>query len=88
MADRIFAAIERLGRPENEDKAQLLAIQLGKLAVSIPHGDRRETVGKLLSLPQPIRAKRELLSALVMDGEVISADLVMQGVRAWIDEEK
>jgi hypothetical protein len=86
IADRIFAAIERLGRPENENKAQLLAIQLGKLAVSIPHGDRRETVGKLLSLPQPIRAKRELLAALVMDGEVISADLVMQGVRTWIDE--
>ena len=88
MADRIFAAIERLGRPENEDKAQLLAIQLGKLAVSIPHGDRREIVGKLLSLPQPIRAKRELLSALAMDGEVIYADLVLQGVGAWIDEVK
>jgi len=86
MADRIFAAIERLGGPENEDKAQLLAIQLGKLAVSIPHGDRRETIESLLSLPQPIRTKRELLAALVMDGEVISADLVMQGVRAWIDE--
>jgi hypothetical protein len=88
MADRIFAAIERLGRAENDDKAQLLAIQLGKLAVSIPHGDRRETVGKLLSLPQPIRTKREFLAALVMDGETISADLVMQGVRAWIDEAK
>jgi hypothetical protein len=82
MADRMFAAIERLGRPENEDKAQLLAIQLGKLAVSIPHGDRRKAIESLLSLPQPIRTKRELLAALVMDGNVISADLVMQGVRA------
>jgi hypothetical protein len=86
MADRIFAAIERLGRLENEDKAQLLALQLGKLAVSIPHGDRPETVGRLLSLPQHIRAKREFLAGLVMDGEVIGADVVMQGVRAWIDE--
>jgi hypothetical protein len=86
MADRIFAAIERLGRPENDDRAQLLAIQLGKLAISIPHGDRRETVGRLLSLPRPISAKQHLLAALVMDGEVISSDLVMQGVRAWIDE--
>jgi hypothetical protein len=86
MADRLFAAIERLGRPENEDRAQLLAILLGKLAISIPHGDRRETVGKLLSLPQPIAAKQHLLAALVMDGEVISADVVMQGVRAWIDQ--
>jgi hypothetical protein len=86
MADRLFAAIERLGRPENESKAQLLAIQLGKLAVSIPHGDRRETLARLLSLPEPIRSKRELLAALVMYGEVVSADMVMQGVRAWIDE--
>ena len=86
MADRLFGVIERLGRPENEDRAQLLAILLGKLAISIPHGDRRETVGKLLSLPQPIAAKQHLLAALVMDGEVISADVVMQGVRAWIDQ--
>lgn len=85
-ADRIFAAIERLARPESEERAQLLALQLGKLAISIPHGDRRQTIGKLLSLPQPIGVKQHLLAALVMDGEVISAGLVMQGVRSWIDE--
>jgi hypothetical protein len=87
-ADRLFAAIERLGRSENESKAQLLAIQLGRLAVSIPHGDRRESIGRLLSLPEPIRSKREPLAALVMDGEVIGADMVMQVVRAWIDDAK
>jgi hypothetical protein len=81
----IFAAIDRLvrsGVPDNEQ----LAIRLGRIALAIPHGDKTGIVNALLVVPQPIRAKRELLAALVLEGEIISADVVLEGVRAWINE--
>jgi len=86
LAERIFAAISHLAKPENDNDAQLQAIRLGRLALSIPHGDKAEIISALCSLPQPIRTKRELFAAMILDGEIISANLVMQGVRAWIDE--
>ncbi|MGH7074361.1 MAG: hypothetical protein ACREFD_09210, partial [Stellaceae bacterium] len=86
LADMIFAAIERLMQPGAGENGQRLAIMLGRIALSMPHGDRRAVIDALVALPQPIRAKRELLAALVLDGEIIAADLVLEGVRAWLDD--
>jgi hypothetical protein len=85
LAEMIFAAIDRLVRSGAPDRDQL-AIKLGRIALAIPHGDKTAILNALLAVPQPIRTKRELLAALVLDGEIISADLVLEGVRAWIDE--
>ena len=87
-ADCIFAAIERLIGPDSDTARQMLAIRMGRVAISMPHGDQRSTIDRLLAVPVPIRAKRELLAALVLDGEVIGTDMVMSGVEAWIEDAK
>jgi hypothetical protein len=83
IAEMIFSAIERLVQ-QGGDNRERLAIMLGRIALSIPHGDKTAVVNALLALPQPIRMKRELLAALILDGEIISADVVLEGVHAWL----
>jgi len=82
----IFAAIERLVAAENDEQRQRLAIALARIGLAMQHGDQRRVIDGLLELPLPMRSKRELLAALVLDGELISADLVLRGVRKWLDE--
>jgi hypothetical protein len=86
-AEAIFGAIERLVRPEGNSDAQLLAMKLGKIAVSMPYGNKDGIIGALLALPQPVRTKHELVAALLLAGEVINADMILEGVRACIDAE-
>jgi hypothetical protein len=59
---------------------------LGRIAFSLPHGDTRPVIEALLALPQPIRSKRELFAAMILDGEVLSADLVLSAMAAWTDD--
>jgi hypothetical protein len=82
----IFAAIERLLRPSSDEGRQRLAIMLGRIGVAIPHGDRGPVLQSLINLQLPIRTKRELLTTLVVDGEIINADLILEGVRACMEE--
>ena len=86
LAEMIFATVERLMQPAGEEKRQRLAIALGRIGLSMPHGEKSSIIDALLGLPQPIRIKRELLTALVLDGQIISAELVLDGVRAWIED--
>jgi hypothetical protein len=81
MAEMIFATVERLMRPGGEVKQQGLAIALGKIGLSMPHGEMGPIIEALVDLPQPIRVKRELLTALVLDGQFISAGLVLDSQR-------
>ncbi len=73
-------------QPAGEEKRQRLAIALGRIGVSMPHGEKGSIIDALLGLPQPIRIKRELLTALVLDGQIISAGPVLDGVRAWVED--
>jgi hypothetical protein len=82
----ILAAIEKLIRPGCGAEAQCLAITLGRIVVLLPHGDQSTIFASLLGLPQPVQTKWPLLAALVLAGEVISADLVLTGITAWVDE--
>jgi NACHT conflict system protein len=84
IAEMIFAAINRLA--VSGEKLQRLAIALGRIGLAMPHGDQRRVIETLVGLPLPVRSKRELLAALILDGEVVSADLVLRGVREWLDE--
>ena len=86
LAEMVFAAVERLMQPAGDEKRQRLSIALGRIGMSMPHGEKRPTIEALLGLPQPIRIKRDLLTALVLEGQIISAKLVLDGVRAWIED--
>ena len=83
----IFAVVEELASSP-DDVAQLHALKLARVALGMPYGDRTATIEKLLSLPQALSAKRDLLHALVLAGEVISAHQLVNGIRALLEQAK
>lgn len=86
LAAPIFAAIDRLAKSETDKEGQLLAIQIARIALAMPHSDQDALIARVMTLPQLLRAKRELLAAIVLDGQVLDVDIVMQGVDEWLQE--
>jgi hypothetical protein len=82
----IFAAIERLAKPEADKNDQLLAIGLARIALSMPHGDHDELIARVMELPQPLTVKQTLAAAIVLDGQIIDTDLVMRAIDEWLSE--
>lgn len=87
-ADAIFAVVDDLIKPGSSDEEHRHALQLSTVALQMPHGDRASTLDRLLQLKQSLREKQALLSALVLSGEIIRADLVLDGLRALVAEWK
>jgi len=86
LAVPVLAAIDRLAKPQAEKDDQSLAIGLARIALSMPHADHDELIARVMGLPQPLGAKRTLLAAMVLDGQVIDADLVMRAIDEWLAE--
>jgi hypothetical protein len=86
LAVPIFAAIDRLAKPETDKEGQLLAIQLARVALAMPHSDQNALIARVMALPQPMKSKRELLAAIALEGQAIDVDVVMQGVDEWLAE--
>jgi hypothetical protein len=57
LAVPIFAAIERLAKPEADKEGQLLAIQLARIALAMPYSDQDTLIARVMALPQPLKAK-------------------------------
>jgi hypothetical protein len=87
-ADAIFAVVDDLIKPESSNEEHRHALQLATVALRMPHGDRTSTLDRLLQLEQSLREKQALLAALVLSGEIISADIVLDGVRALVADWK
>jgi NACHT C-terminal Alpha/Beta 2 len=85
-ANPIFAAIDRLARPENDKASQELAIKLSRIALAMPHQNQDALIARVMALPQPLKSKRELLAAMALDGQVLDANVVMQGIDEWLSE--
>ena len=51
-------------------------------------GSRTPTVESLLQLKQSLREKHALLSALVLSGEIVRADIILDGLRDLVAEWK
>jgi hypothetical protein len=86
LAAPIFAAIDRLAQPDTDKEGQLLAIGLARIGLAMPHSDQDTLISRVMALPQPLKAKRELLAAMVLDGQVLDVDVVRQGVDEWLQE--
>jgi hypothetical protein len=86
LAAPIFAAIDRLAKPETEKEGQLLAVQLSRIALAMPHADQDALIARVMALPQALKANQGLLAAIALDGQVLDVDVVMQGVDEWLDE--
>jgi hypothetical protein len=87
-ADAIFAVVDDLVKPGSSDEEHRHALQLATVALRMPHGDRTSTLDSLLQLEQSLREKQALLSALVLSGEIIRADIVLDGLRTLVAELK
>ena len=87
-AEAIFAAAEGFGAPESSDTAQQYALRLAAVALSIPHGSKREVVDRLLALPQPPCLKRGLLRSAAITGEVLPSSVLLAGVKEFLEMNK
>ena len=87
LADPIFAAIDRLAKPETETTGQLLAIDLARIALAMPHSNQDALIARVMALPQPIQTKRGLVAAIALDGLVLEVSVVMQGVDEWLQRD-
>ncbi|MGD0265074.1 MAG: hypothetical protein ABSD47_08990 [Candidatus Methylomirabilota bacterium] len=88
FSDAIIAVVDDLAKPGASDNAHRHALQLAKIAFSMPYGNRTSTIDTLLELPRPLREKRPLLAVLVLAGEIIRADMVLHGIRTLLEEAK
>jgi hypothetical protein len=87
-ADAVFAVVDDLIKLGSSDEEHRHALQLATVALRMPHGDRTSTLDLLLQLKQSLREKQALLSALVLSGEIVRADIVLDGLRALVAELK
>lgn len=86
LAAPIFAAIDRLSTPDTDREGQLLAINLARIALAMPHTNQDKLMAWVVALPQPLSTKRELFAALTMDGQVVDASVLMQAIDEWLGD--
>ena len=88
FAEPIFTVVDGLARQDSENDKQLLAIGLASIGLGMPHENQDVLIARVLALPQPLKTKRSLLTAMVLDGIVIKSDLVMQAIDEWLEDAK
>ena len=86
-AENIFAVINQLIADGTTDDQKRLATELGIVAVLLPHGQRDETIKKLIALTHRSRRCRLLLN-LIFSGEVIDCKLVADGITETFEAAK
>jgi hypothetical protein len=85
-AEAIFAVVERLLRGDADVQAQVRATGLASIGLTLPYGDKTVLIERLLGLPLPVRNKQRLLTGLILAGEPVAADIVVEGIRAFLEE--
>jgi hypothetical protein len=86
LAVPILAAVDRLAKPDASKENQLLAIALMQIALGMPHVEHDELITCVMALPQPLTAKQSLFAAIVLDGQVIDADIIVRAIDEWLVE--
>jgi hypothetical protein len=88
FANEILAVVDALTAQGSDDEARAHAVRLASIAFGMPYSDRRSTIDTLLSLPQPLREKQKFLTVLVLAGEVIQSEMVLNCIKALQEESK
>ncbi len=86
-AEAIFSVIETLIADSATDDQKRLAAELGIAAVRLPHGQRDDTIEKLICLT-PRRTRSKLLFNLVLSGAELDSKLVIEGVDETLEAAK
>ena len=86
-ADSIFTVVVELIADGSTDEQKKLGVELGIVAVRLPHGQRIDTIRKLIELT-PRRARSSLLLNLVLSGEEIDIKDVTDGINETLEAAK
>jgi hypothetical protein len=78
-AEAIFSAIDPLIADEATEDQKKHAVALGVVAARLPHGQHDATIQKLISLA-PRHSRPLLLQNLILSGEIISIEMVKNGL--------
>ena len=84
----MLAVVKQLIEQGGEAAGYKHALNLAAVAFSMPYIDKTDTIAKLLRLPVPPIEKQKLLTVLVLSGETIPSDLVLQGVNDLLEQAK
>ena len=84
----IIVIVDDLIKPGTEDADYKHALKLATVAFSMPYHDKADTIASLLQLPVRTADKRDLLTVLVLSGEVISSEIVLSGIDELLEEAK
>ncbi|MEJ1373969.1 MAG: hypothetical protein RPT94_03000 [Candidatus Sedimenticola sp. (ex Thyasira tokunagai)] len=88
FVDDIIAVINNLIKKGSPETDLIHALKLATVAFSMPYADKRDVIDALLQLPVSAVNKRDFLTVLVLAGEAISAEIVLRGIDALLDEAK
>jgi len=88
FADAVIAVVNDLVKADSGEDAHRHALELAKIAFSMPYGKRTEVIETLLQLPRPLAEKQDLLRVLVLAGEIVRADMVLNGIKTLLEEAK
>jgi hypothetical protein len=86
-AEGIFAAIEPLIAEGATNEQKKLGVELGIVALQLPHGRRDSTIQRLIALA-PRRARAGLLVSLVLSGEEIDTKATADGIAETLEAAK
>jgi len=84
----ILAVVNDLIKPGAKDADYRHALKLATVAFSMPYVDKADTIASLLQLPLPVIDKQDLLTVLVLSGETISSEIVLQGLDELLEKAK
>lgn len=73
---------------EADPALQNLALALARVGFTLPYRDGGSLIEKLLALSLPITEKRYVFQALVASGQVLDADLMLEGLKEFLEKAK
>ena len=89
LGEAIFAVVAELSSPGRPELEQRHALRLAAVAFVMPYAaDKAGLIASLLASELPMAAKRDLITVLVLAGEVVSADLLLEGIGAFFEAAK
>jgi hypothetical protein len=88
FAEAILSVVRDLIQPDRSKEAHDHALELAAIALTMPYGDENKTIDALLPLAQSVRARQKLLTVLALAGEIVSSEMVLDGIRSLAEEFK
>lgn len=88
FATAILEVVDALTKDDASADKHGLAIMIARIGVGMPHVERAGLVDRLLGLPGHWSAKRLLLATLAMDGTVVRSDMILAGIRDFLEQLK